>query len=317
MRALRFKDQKSLIHAMTEMVNHRILDGFCVKDVFGRPVVTPKLEGEFIVPEVFTVSAAPWVARWSQSGLKLMAFLLPCETAALLELAKLKQANLENLLLVSIICEGFSDENGGKRSACMVCRRRVADWTDFHLHLDGGEVVLSAMGERGEELLKVLGGADTEWQPPRRQDHNRFTAFVAEKRAEMRGWSGLRHLFEKCVLCLNCMRVCPVCVCPHCYFESKEAAGSGQIWRERIKADTADFTKEVLWFHLGRAYHIALLCVGCGLCGDACPRDVDVFGFFAVVSSAAQERFRYDPGKNPDEPLPLTVFKKEEFEDVG
>ena len=313
MKAVAFANMGELINALNGLAERGEVEGFCVRDEEGRPAVVRSLDGR-LLPERFTMSAAPWVARWSKSGVRLVAFLLPCETASLVELAKLKQAELENLVVVSSVCRGLPDKDGAERAACEVCTRRVAEWSDLHLEMEDG-VVLAAGNEKGEELLRAMGGRFVEWNPPEFEDG--FRDFVHRKQAEIRGWDGLARLFSRCILCLNCMRVCPVCACPHCYFESKEAGGSGALWRQRIEAGAVDFGREVMWFHLGRAYHVALLCVGCGLCGDACPVGVDVFGFFAVASSAAQARFGYRSGRDPQEPLPLAVYQEEEFEDVG
>jgi len=314
MRAKKFEDIDDLVLGLNELAEEGKFEGFCVRDESGRPVVLRRLEGT-IFPKRYVMSAAPLVARWSTSRLPLVAFLLPCETAALVELVKLKQAMLDNLTVASLVCEGLAGRDGQERVACKVCRRRVAQSTDIHIAFGDG-VVVAAATEKGEELLDALGGQDLEWEPPT-AGTQAYEAFIAEKRSKMQGWEGLRSLFAECILCHNCMRVCPVCACAHCYFESQKAQGSGAVWEARIKSDAAEFAREVLWFHLGRAFHMSFMCVGCGLCGDACPAEVDVFGFFAVASGAARKRFAYEAGRDVDEPLPLSVFERDELDDVG
>ena len=314
MRAKRFEDIEDLTRNLNRLAEEGKIEGFCVRDEGGRPCVLRHLKGA-LFPERYVMSAAPLVARWSTSQLPLVAFLLPCETAALVELAKLKQAMLDNLTVVSLVCEGVAGRDGQERVACRVCRRRIAQSTDMHIAFVEG-VVVAAATEKGEALLDAINGQEMEWQPPA-ADTQAYEAFIAEKRGRMQGWEGLRSLFADCILCHNCMRVCPVCACAHCYFESRKAQGSGAVWEARIKSDAAEFAREVLWFHLGRAFHMSYLCVGCGLCGDACPAGVDVFGFFAVASDAARKRLAYEPGRNLNEPLPLTVFEQNELDDVG
>jgi formate dehydrogenase subunit beta len=57
-------------------------------------------------------------------------------------------------------------------------------------------------------------------------------------------------------------------------------------------------------------------CVGCGQCSNACPNDVPVMELFRTISAGTQAAFEYQPGKNPNEPPPLSVFREHEFPEV-
>ena len=74
---------------------------------------------------------------------------------------------------------------------------------------------------------------------------------------------------------------------------------------------------DAMLFHITRMNHMGLSCVGCGLCSDACPNDVDVFSLFRTVASKAQKDFGYAPGLNIEDELPLAVYKEEEFQTIG
>jgi formate dehydrogenase (coenzyme F420) beta subunit len=63
--------------------------------------------------------------------------------------------------------------------------------------------------------------------------------------------------------------------------------------------------------------HIGTLCVGCGQCSTACPMDLPVMELFRTAAHRAQTRFGYEPGRSPDEPLPLSVFEDQEFLELG
>jgi formate dehydrogenase subunit beta len=73
---------------------------------------------------------------------------------------------------------------------------------------------------------------------------------------------------------------------------------------------------DTVFFHLTRMAHISLSCVGCGQCSNACPNDIPVMELFRSVAQRTQEAFDYEPGRDPDQPIPLTVFAEQEFEDV-
>jgi len=62
---------------------------------------------------------------------------------------------------------------------------------------------------------------------------------------------------------------------------------------------------------------MSTLCVGCGQCSTACPMDLPVMELFRTAAARTQARFDYIPGRNPDEPLPLSVFEDQEFTDLA
>ena len=71
-----------------------------------------------------------------------------------------------------------------------------------------------------------------------------------------------------------------------------------------------------LLFQLTRFNHMMLSCVGCGLCEQACPSDIPLMDVITGLADNAQELFEYEPGDDPEEELPLVVYREEEFEDV-
>jgi formate dehydrogenase subunit beta len=78
----------------------------------------------------------------------------------------------------------------------------------------------------------------------------------------------------------------------------------------RLPADTS-------LFHLTRLNHMALSCVGCGMCTQACPAELPVGSVFRSIGQRLQETFEYVPGRSLEEPLPLITFKENEWTDLG
>ena len=74
---------------------------------------------------------------------------------------------------------------------------------------------------------------------------------------------------------------------------------------------------DIFLFHLTRLSHMAISCVGCGLCTEACPNNIPVFNIFRLVGYQVQKAFDYVPGRSLEEELPLTTFREDELGEVG
>lgn len=61
---------------------------------------------------------------------------------------------------------------------------------------------------------------------------------------------------------------------------------------------------------------MALSCVSCGACEDACPMSIPVGQVFTMMGNKTQDYFAYTPGLDRNEPLPLQIFKEDEFGEV-
>jgi formate dehydrogenase subunit beta len=70
-------------------------------------------------------------------------------------------------------------------------------------------------------------------------------------------------------------------------------------------------------FHLTRFNHMILSCVECGLCEQACPSNIPLMDIITPIAENAQKEFNYLPGRDPQEQMPMIVYREEEFQDVG
>ena len=141
----------------------------------------------------------------------------------------------------------------------------------------------------------------------------------AQKELETKstGLDKLLDTFSKCINCHNCMRVCPICYCQQCFFDSDNMSFSFDDYLKRAEITGGlRLPPETLLFHIGRMLHMSLSCVSCGACEDACPMSIPVAQVFSLVADRNQEAFGYVPGRSLDEPLPLRVYEEEEFEEV-
>jgi len=279
-----------------------------------------------------------------------------CEIRALIELVKLKQASLDNLLIIGVDCLGTysvsdyqnlckqgnspsdellrkfkeGEEDTKLRKACQVCEYPTPSNADLVIGLVGVDfeknILLKSCTEKGENILEKFSFPEFN-QSKREESVSKYISKKIEKRdtlfSEMKGetssgWENLLSVFSTCINCHNCMRVCPICYCRECFFESPTFEFDSEkylMWAKR--KGSIKMPRDTTLFHLGRMSHMATSCVGCGLCEQACPSNIPLLKIFKTVSYNVQQIFKYIPGRDLEEPLPLTTFKEDELRSVG
>jgi len=294
------------------------------------------------------------LTRVAPSKRKIGVVLRPCDLRALVELVKLKQASLENLLLIGLDCLGTyspadyreyhqktsspTDEflrrarDGDEtnlREACRVCEYFTPLNADLVIGLLGTDtekqILLQAMTPQGEEVLDAL-------KLPEAEAEGRETAIAGLKekrlenkerlfdrvRKEMSGRDNLLDIFAACTNCKNCVEACPICYCKECFLKSPAFEWEAEKFLDLAeKKGALRMPADTLLFQLTRLNHVGLSCVGCGLCQDACPSDIPLLALFRHAGDEVQALFEYVPGGNLEEEPPLTMFDEEELSWVG
>ena len=290
------------------------------------------------------------------SGRKIAMVLRPCEIRAVVELAKLKQVNLDDVLLIGMDCLGryentdfakFQEQGGtsesflenaqaGKTStpdfdiigACKICEFPTADNVDMRLCAIGagnGAVFIEAVTEKGEQALEKSGLKPGGAPAGRDEAVKKLVAArteardkkFAEFRAEVNSFEALADKLAACVNCYNCRVACPVCYCKECVFITDTFRHNGEQFM--MWADQSGMLKlpnDTLFFHLTRMTHMSLFCVGCGQCTSACPNGIDLMPLFRACADKTQARFNYQAGRSVDEEQPLAGFKSDELVEV-
>jgi len=276
-------------------------------------------------------------------------FLRPCELRALTELVKIKQASLDNLLIISYDCSGvfplqeinLSDETKlnvyrnavstgknceGIRPVCAACTRFTPKGADIAISLVGRSadqsLVLSFPSEKGQKASEQLGldTIKTVTSSPAveslTQERKSAEEVLTEQvKASLSGTQGLVDVFDRCISCHACSYVCPICYCKNCYFDSQTFEYFPESYFTRMTAKGAlRMPVDRILFHLGRLSHMGVSCVACGMCEDVCPVDIPVSRIFKTAGSKAQALFDYIPGENSDDLLPLLAYAEQELE---
>jgi formate dehydrogenase subunit beta len=276
----------------------------------------------------------------------------PCEARAAVELTKLQQAHLDNLCLITIDCPGvlpLSDyiedpaagaarfaeasaqwDRSPMRPTCQICNHfsiLQAPVSDLHvatLGTDGTVLILPGSPE-GARVLEdmdmpvdaALDGWTARVEEMEQVQTERRQQAHAELRQAIAGADKLLDVFSSCINCHNCQRVCPICYCRQCYFESDALKLPPENYVARAERKGAlRLSPDTLLFHIGRASHMILSCVSCGACEDACPMDIPVGQVFSLLADRAQETLGYVAGESLDEPLPLVSYEMEELGQV-
>jgi len=358
---------QSVNSLLADLLHKGLLEGILVpqilpsKESVVQTLVTEpeKLKEADVLAPVLPVSSAQIVSdmtRVAASPKPLGLVMRACEIRALVELVKLKQASLENLLIIGVDCLGtysvrdYADivsrkedpihvllqgakegkEDPYLRSACRVCEYSVPTSSDLIVGLIGldweKEVLLKAGSDKGEKILAALNMSSSGTSSQREKMVSQFSQQRMKKRDELfsrtqkeiSGWENLSSFFATCINCRNCMTACPICYCKECFFNSSTFEFEPAKYLERTnRKGILKMPTDTLLFHLGRMNHMAVSCVGCGLCEQACPSNIPLLKIFKMVGHQVQEIFEYVPGRNLEEEIPLAVFKEDELQEVG
>jgi len=323
-------------------------------------VTDPELlnQADVLAP-VLPVNSARIVSamtRVAPLGKKTAVVMKSCELRALIELVKLKQVSLDNLVLIGVDCPGaypvkdypeFSAESTsddfvkgawqGKedsklRPGCRICEYPVPLTTDITIGLLGvdldQELILQANTEEGEKILEALGLGETGNKIVQKREaavsqllsdiKKQRQEFFKRTQEEIGGLENLASVFAPCIKCHNCKTVCPVCYCRECFFDSPTFDLEADRYLGLAdKRGAIRMPVDTLFFHITRMTHMSASCVGCGCCEEACPNGIPLLKIFQLTGDRVQKLFDYIPGRSLEDELPAAAFREDELQWIG
>lgn len=302
---------------------------------------------------VMPANAAQILSSITPSPKPIAAVIKPCELRGFVERVKREQGALDNVLIISMTCGGVipldTYINGSKdtlkkevlkqvqaeeipdnvRPTCKACEFFNPMNADITISIVGEMNLDSSCrfiinSDKAAEMVKDFGSIEDgtldkqvldDHLKKRQKEKNALFESLTSIR---NGLDGLIDAFGKCIGCHGCSRVCPICYCVLCDFESQNFDQDITLFEKELEQKEAlRLPPDTLFFHLGRLSHMSFSCVGCGQCADVCPADIPVASFFKKVGEKTAELFNYSPGKNVEEEIPVMVFKEEEFVQLG
>lgn len=278
-------------------------------------------------------------------GTPVAALLRPCEIRAFVENVKQGQGCLDNLFLVSCTCPGViptkrfleDDREGLQANMESSLRKACGSCIDFLPGPLADMVVVIASDTpadgtmflpRSERAIRIAGDMEDfrrEKAPPpeelvsgirRKREQNRKSLMKGIP-SESEGFAELVSLFSGCIGCRACRQACPLCSCVLCDYETARTIHPPELIRQESgRRGALRVPPGTLQFQLGRLYHIAPYCTGCGQCSDVCPVDIPLAEIFIRAGELVQASLGYSPGADPDQEPPLSVFLEHELQDI-
>jgi len=345
---------------LKQLLEAEVVDALLVPMETPAGTVTPALvsdpallDGADPLAPVMGLNAARAAGRISvrEPRGKIGAVLRPCELRALVELVKLQQASLDDMVTIGVDCLGTYDvpvhteldvdmtaylataqsgelapqEGQEFRDGCQMCEKPHVEGADIALELLGADLVAGIPVTLPDDLAAQLELKPAEGDGQRAEVIEKVvearTQVRDERFTEIREQldeEGIESVMAACVRCHNCMTVCPICYCKTCLFKSPvfdHEPVQYMNWAQRKGAYR--LPSDTMLFHLTRLNHMALSCIGCGMCTSACPAELPVGQVFRAIGQQVQDVFEYMPGRDVEEPLPLVTFQEDEWMEVG
>ncbi len=316
-----------------------------------------KLNSNVFAPvlPVSTASVVSKISKFESPSKPIGVVMRACQIRALVELVKLNQANIDNIVIIGVDCLGTypinvysdfpekdsptdfilntskkkNDINKYLRTACQTCKDPIPKNADIVIGLYGlnpkKELLIQINSDKGQKLFDGID-LDTFKDTKNREkavnnileEKNQNRSDFIKELGKIKGIDALAKFFDKCINCHNCMKVCPICYCKECLFDSSVFnLEANKYIGKAEKKGLFKMPNDSLLFHTTRMNHMVVSCVGCGLCEQACPSNIPLMEIITPIGENAQNVLNYSPGNDIEEKVPMVIYKEDEYQEVG
>ncbi len=298
------------------------------------------------------VNAGQVLSRFAPMKKRIAVVIKPCELRAFVELVKRSQGSMDHFFFISYTCGGAfrfestvkgdadqqlldywkavvkGDNFDGIRPMCAACEHFVPMNADVTISIVGENTDKDCLfflhTQKAKDMAEGFGGEPSE----AKLGSKHIDALRAKRLAEKSrlfeeigsdmGLDKMIDLFGSCIGCHGCNRICPICHCILCDFESHLFDyETSLIEKELNRKGGYRLPPDTVLYQLGRLNHMSFSCVGCGMCTEVCPSGIPVSAIFMRTGEKTANIFDYLPGREVDESLPVTVYKEEELSSLG
>ena len=234
-----------------------------------------------------------------------------CDSRSIVGLIKEKQIPRDRLFVIGIGCEGMIDRHKVARAlgTAGLAEAKIDETAVQAIGTDGTEKqidiaeALAASCQECQHRQAVLADLALNEASASPAEVSRY-ANVAEfeDKSPDERFEHLVTELSRCIRCYACREACPNCYCEECFAEETTPKWLG------VTTDLPD----VVFFHLGRAFHQAGRCVDCGACVAACPQGIDLRLLNQKINKDVEELFGAEASLSLEEAGVLCSFRMED-----
>jgi ferredoxin len=223
---------------------------------------------------------------------KVAIFLKGCDSKSIVAFLQEKQINRENVKIIGIPCFGVFEEN--------LIDKNIDYNSKPEDNIKFLEERCKVCENHNPLIYDILISEKIEEKTYKENIYEEIEEI--EKKSTRERFEFFKRVFSRCIRCLACRNICPVCFCKECLIDK-----NNPVWVER-KIDLSN----ILMLHLIRAIHMAGRCIDCGSCEEVCPSKIPLRKIYKKLEKDVKEMFNYIPGRNPDLAPFNSIFSKDD-----